>query len=146
MKLSIASDHGGVKLRKELVEALKAKGHELIEYGPVADESVDYPDYAQKACADVLEKRSEFAILVCTSGVGMTIAANKIRGIRACFAYNEDSVDFSRRHNDVNTICFGEKYHTLYIALRLLDIFMKGKFEGGRHQRRVDKLACLEAK
>lgn len=144
MKLSIASDHGGIELRQALASALAAKGHAVTDHGPASHERVDYPDFAQKACADVVAGRSDFAVLICTSGVGMSISANKIHGIRAVLALNEDAAEFSRRHNNANVICFGQKYHTAYLAERMTDIFLRTAFEGGRHQGRLDKIACLE--
>ncbi len=144
MKLSIASDHGGLELRAALVEQLKAAGHEVADYGPFDHARVDYPDYAQKACADVTEKRSDFAVLVCTTGVGMCMTANKLRGIRAYAAYNEDASRFTRMHNNANVICFGQKYHTPYMAMRMIEIFMNTAYEGGRHQARLDKISDIE--
>lgn len=144
MKLSIASDHGGTHLRSALVAFFKEKGYEVCDHGPFSQDRVDYPDFARMACEDVLEKRSDFAVLVCTSGVGMSMAANKMKGIRALLAINEDAAEFSRRHNNANVICFGEKYHTAYLAQRLADIFIHTPYEGGRHQGRLDKIACLE--
>jgi len=144
MKLSIASDHGGIELRQALFSALTAKGHELTDHGPVSHDRVDYPDFAEKACADVVAGRSDFAVLICTSGVGMSISANKIHGIRAVLALNEDAVEFSRRHNNANVICLGQKYHTAYLAEKYVDIFLSTAFEGGRHQGRLDKISCLE--
>ncbi len=144
MKLSLGSDHAGFKLRTELVELLKAAGHEVTDHGTFTPESVDYPDFAQKACADVVEKRSDFGVLVCGTGVGVSIAANKIHGIRAFLAINEDASKMTRHHNNSNVICFGQKYHTAQMAMIMIENFINTPYDGGRHNKRLDKLAKME--
>ncbi len=141
--LSIASDHGGFALKSELVDMLSSK-FDFIDEGPSDDSSVDYPDYAAKVCADVNAGRCGFGVLVCTSGIGMSIAANKIRGIRAALCLSEDAGKFSRLHNNANVVCFGAKYLTPADAAKILEVFASTEFEGGRHQRRVDKFMSFE--
>lgn len=144
MKLSIGSDHGGYELKTAIIEYLKQQGYEVVDHGTKSTDSVDYPDYAATTGEAVAKGSSELGILICTSGIGISIAANKIKGVRAGIAFNEDMAEYMRLHNDANIICFGQKYITPYMANKLIDIFIKTKFEGGRHQRRVDKISTLE--
>ena len=143
-KLSIGSDHGGFTLKQELVKRLQADGFEVDDKGPANTDSVDYPDYALKVCEDVVNGKSDFGVLVCTTGIGMSMSANKFHGIRAAVCHMEDAAEFTRRHNDANVICFGEKYDTPYMAEKMVKIFAATDFEGGRHQRRIDKFMNLE--
>lgn len=140
MKISIGSDHGAVDLKDQLAGFLRELGHEVIDRGTHGHESVDYPDFAAAVSADVSSGTAQFGVLMCTTGIGISISANKIPGIRAALVHNEDGARFSRLHNDANIICFGAKYDTPYMAKRFLEIFLSTPFEGGRHQRRVDKM------
>ncbi len=142
--VSIAADHGGVELKGALVGLLKERGFSVDDKGSFTKDSVDYPDYAKLVCDDVTKGKSSFGILVCTSGIGMSIAANKIRGIRAALVLNEDSARFSRMHNHANVICLGEKYMSPEEAIKLVEIFSSTEEEGGRHDRRVAKLMAFE--
>lgn len=145
MKLSIASDHGGVELRKALAKKLQEQGHKIIEYGPNnSDDSVDYPDFAFDVGKDVASKKADFGILICKTGIGICIAANKVKGIRAAVIHNENDAEMSRRHNDANVICFNGNSKQTKNAETLLKIFLNTKFEGGRHQRRIDKIIAKE--
>ena len=144
MKISLGSDHGGVDLKDALVQALRAGGHEVQDRGTHGHHSVDYPDFALAVSRDVVSGAAERGIVVCTTGIGVGIAANKVHGIRAAVCFNEDSAEFCRRHNDANVICFGQKYFTPYMALKLTNIFLTTAFEGGRHERRVEKIAAEE--
>ncbi len=141
--LSIASDHGGFDLKCELIKTLSPK-FEFIDEGPSDKSSVDYPDYAAKVCRDVNEKKCDLGVLICTSGIGMSIAANKVRGIRAALCLSEDAGKFSRLHNNANVICFGAKYLEPSDAAKILEIFASTEFEGGRHERRVNKFMSFE--
>ncbi|MFM9000265.1 MAG: ribose 5-phosphate isomerase B [Opitutia bacterium] len=138
--ISLGSDHGGFALRRGLADALRARGHAVLDRGSETEASCDYPDSAQAVGADVTAGRARFGILVCTTGIGISIAANKIRGVRAALVQSADAAGLSRRHNDANVLCFGAKYVDLPLALACLDAFLSSEFEGGRHCRRVDKL------
>ena len=140
LTLSFGSDHGGFALRRDLIAALKAKGHTIIDRGTETAASCDYPDYAQAVGADVVTGRARFGILVCTTGIGISIAANKVEGIRAALVQSADAAEMSRRHNDANVLCFGAKYVNLSTALACVDAFLTAPFEGGRHIGRVDKI------
>lgn len=140
LTLSFGSDHGGLALRRDLIAALKAKGHTIIDRGTETAASCDYPDYAQAVGADVVTGRARFGILVCTTGIGISIAANKVEGIRAALVQSADAAEMSRRHNDANVLCFGAKYVNLSTALACVDAFLTAPFEGGRHIGRVDKI------
>jgi len=146
MKISIGADHGGVDLKTELVDKLTADGHAVIDRGTNTHDSVDYPDFAQQVARDVAGGQAERGVVVCTSGIGVSIAANKVPGARAAVVYNEDAARYSRWHNDANIIAFGGKYHTPYMAGLLLDVFLAEPFEGGRHERRVNKITASEGK
>lgn len=145
MKVSIGCDHGALPLREALLEHLAQAGHEVIDRGTRTAESVDYPDFAQHVCRDVLEGNAEAGILCCTTGIGMSISANKINGIRAGLARYEDEAALTRQHNNANVLCLGGLHTTPYEARRLADAFLSSSFEGGRHARRVAKFSTWEA-
>lgn len=140
MKISIGNDHAGLELRHPLIEHLKAEGHEIIDHGTDTHESVDYPDYAQAVGNDVASGKADVGILMCSTGIGMSISANKVKGVRAALVYNEDAAQYSRLHNNANVICMGKKYQDPNTAQKLVDTFLKTSFEGGRHERRVEKM------
>lgn len=136
--LSIGADHGGYLLREALLQGLP--DYTFIDHGTHSPQSVDYPDYARLVGQDILEGKAKLGVLICTSGIGISIAANKIKGIRAALVYNEDGAYFARLHNDANVICFGQKYITPYLAIKFLKTFIITPFEGGRHLKRLAKL------
>lgn len=145
MKIALGADHGGVDLKDYLVNFLAQEGHEVADLGTHGHESVDYPDYAEAVAHMVAKGEAERGVVICTSGIGVSITANKVHGIRAAVCHNEDAAEFSRRHNDANVICFGQKYNTPYMASKMLNIFLSTNFEGGdRHCRRIDKMTALE--
>ena len=144
MKISLGADHGGVDLKDILAQALRGAGLEIIDRGTHGHDSVDYPDFAVAVARDVAAGVAERGILVCTTGIGICIAANKIHKVRAALCFNEDGAEFCRRHNDANIICFGQKYITPYMAQKMAMIFLNTEFEGGRHERRVEKIAQEE--
>ncbi len=146
MKIAIGADHAGFQLKEELRSNLAAAGHEVIDHGTGNSESTDYPDYAAGVAEDVSEGRAERGILVCSTGVGMSIAANKVPGIRAALAWNEDEVRLTREHNDANVLTIGAKYHDSQQAERLVEVFLHTGFSGGRHSRRLGKIEDLERK
>jgi ribose 5-phosphate isomerase B len=140
-KICIASDHAGYKLKEDIKNFLINKNVSIFDLGPInGEKSVDYPDFAKKVSNRVKEKRSDIGILVCGSGTGMAISANKTRGIRAAVCYNLQSTRLSRLHNNANIITLGSRLIRKDIAFKLVLIFLKTKFEGGRHLRRIKKI------
>jgi len=144
MKIAIASDHAGFALKEKLRSRLAHQGYEVVDFGTASNESCDYPDFAQPVARDVAQGRSDRGILVCSTGIGMAMAANKIDGVRAAPAQSEDEVLMTREHNDANVLTLGAKYLDEDRAAALIDIFLKTDFMGGRHARRVAKIAQLE--
>jgi ribose 5-phosphate isomerase B len=144
VRIAFGSDHAGLELKNELVEHARALGHEVLDLGTHDKESVDYPDYAAKVAAAVSSGEVDRGVLVCASGIGMSIAANKVRGVRAAKVDTVSEAEFSRLHNDSNVICFGQRYIDLSEARKALEIWLQTSFEGGRHSRRVKKIEELE--
>ena len=140
LKICIASDHAGYQLKEKIKDYLVKKGVPLIDLGPLSSDSVDYPDYAKKVAKRLLTKKGDAGILVCGSGTGMAISANKFKGIRAAQCYDKKSTILSRQHNNANIICLGSRLMKNKKAFNLIDYFLKTKFEGGRHLRRVNKI------
>ena len=143
--IAIGCDHGGYQLKQELIEFLKEKGYDYTDFG-CNGETVDYPDIALKVCKEVTENRAEKAVLICGTGIGISMAANKINGIRAALCCDYFSAKYTRLHNDANVICFGGRTIGAGLAKELLDIFLTTDFEGGRHAARVEKIMKLEEK
>ena len=141
--IAIGSDHAGYGLKCEIIKHLAEKGVEFIDCG-CNGESVDYPDIAEATCAKVTSGEADKAILICGTGVGISISANKIKGIRACCCSDSFSCEYTRRHNDANALCMGGRVVGPGLACQLVDLFLNTEFEGGRHQRRIDKLTALE--
>ena len=139
-KVCIASDHAGYKLKDHIKEFLINNNISIIDLGPMNNRSVDYPDYAKKVSSRVKSKRSDVGILVCGSGTGMAISANKTKKIRAAVCYNLRSTRLSRQHNNANIIAIGSRLTKKNVALKLVSTFLETKFEGGRHLRRVKKI------
>ncbi len=140
MRLALASDHAGFELKNILVAHLREMGLEVADLGTHAKDSVDYPDYGKAVAEAVVGGKADFGVVVCSSGIGISIAANKVPGARCALVMNEDMAEFTRRHNDANVIAFGQKYVTPDMAKKYLGIFLSTAFEGGRHARRVGKL------
>ena len=134
----------GFLSRRQLRRKLADEGYEVVDFGTGSAESCDYPDFAQSVGRDVAQGRSDRGILVCSTGIGMAMAANKVDGVRAAPAQNDDEVKFTREHNDANVLTLGAKYMDDPRAMELIDIFLKTEFAGGRHARRVAKIAQLE--
>ena len=139
-KICISSDHAGYKLKEYIKSHFIKKEIPLIDLGPFETKSVDYPDYAKKLGNRIKLKKSDVGILVCGSGIGMAITANKIKTIRAAVCYNLNSTRLSRQHNNANIIALGARLTKKKLSLRLVEIFLKTKFEGGRHLRRIKKI------
>jgi ribose 5-phosphate isomerase B len=144
MKVAIASDHRGYHLKEKVIALLKAKGHEVIDDGPASDEAVDYPDFAALVARKVSAGEADRGILICGTGLGMAIAANKFPGVRAANCADEVTAELSRRHNDLNVLCLSGDLLSSRITERLVEIWMDTEFEGGRHKRRVEKISQLE--
>ena len=139
-KICIASDHAGYKLKENIKDFLIKKNVSIFDLGPMNENSVDYPDYAKKVANRVKDNKSDIGILVCGSGTGMAISANKIKDIRAAVCYNNQSTRLSRLHNNANIISLGSRLTKKNTAIKLVSIFLNTKFEGGRHLRRVKKI------
>lgn len=145
MKLMIGSDHGGFELKKAVKEHLEELGHEVIDVGCYTPESCDYPDIAKAGCEKIVSGECERGILICGTGIGISLAANKIKGIRAACCSDTYSARYTRLHNDANVLCFGGRVVGDGLACELVDAYLSAEFEGGRHQRRVDKIMALES-
>tara|TARA_X000000368_G_scaffold379037_1_gene333817 strand:- start:143 stop:580 length:438 start_codon:yes stop_codon:yes gene_type:complete len=139
-KVCIASDHAGFRLKEFIKDFLINKNITIIDLGPINEDSVDYPDYAKKVSNRIKLSKSDVGILVCGSGTGMAISANKTKKIRAAVCYNLKSTRLSRQHNNANIIAIGSRLTKKNTALKLVSVFLKTRFEGGRHQRRVKKI------
>jgi len=139
MKIAIGNDHRGYKLKLKIVEWLKSQGHEITDVGADSEESADYPDYACKVAQAVTQSQSERGILICGTGIGMSMSANKAPGIRAALVYKPEYAALTRMHNDANILCLGEMNGD-DLNMEVLKVFMATGFEGGRHQRRLDKI------
>ena len=139
-KICISSDHAGYKIKEYIKTLLYKNKISLIDLGPHTDKSVDYPDYAKKVAKRIKGKKSDFGILVCGSGTGMAISANKIRGVRAAVCYNKTSTYLCRSHNNANILCIGARLTKKNSIGKIVSVFLKTKFEGGRHQRRIKKI------
>ena len=139
-KICIASDHCGYNLKESIKDFLINRNISIIDLGPYENKNVDYPDYAKKISKRIKEKKSDVGILVCGSGTGMAITANKIKTIRAAVCYNIKSTRLSRQHNNANIIALGARLTNKKLSLKLVEIFLKTKFEGGRHLKRINKI------
>ena len=144
LKIAIGSDHAGPALKSVLVELLRGLGHEVEDLGPFDTARVDYPDYAGRVCARVVQGHAQFGILICGSGIGMSITANRHSGIRCALAGDVTSTRLSRQHNNANVLCLSSDLTGTTLAKRIVDTFMKTNFEGGRHERRIHKIREIE--
>ena len=144
MKIAIGCDHGGLEHKNAIIAHLKDRGFEVENFGTDTLDSVDYPDIAVKVCNAVVSHECERGILVCGTGIGMSIAANKVKGIRAAALSDHFSAKYTRLHNNANILCLGGRVIGIGTALELTDIFTDTEYEGGRHQKRLDKIAALE--
>ncbi len=144
MKIAISSDHGGNNLRREIVQLLVELGIEYVDYGPDSDESVDYPDFASPVANGVALGNFDRGILICGTGIGMSIAANKVKGIRCALVHDVFSAKATRQHNDSNILAMGERVIGPGLAREIAATWLNTTFEGGRHERRIGKLMELE--
>lgn len=142
--LYLAADHGGFYLKEDIKKYLDSKGIEYVDCGTDSDASVDYALIAKKACDEIVKDESNRGILCCGTGIGISMAANKVNGIRAACCSDYFSAKFTRLHNDANVLCMGGRVVGTGLALELVDVFLNTEFEGGRHQRRIDQLKDIE--
>ena len=143
MQISIGSDHAGFEYKEKIKELLTTKNIEFKDYGCFSTDSVDYPDHAHPVANDVNLKEKDLGILLCGSGNGVAMVANKYKNIRACTAWLPELAKLGRTHNDANILIIPARFVSEYIALNIVEEFLKNSFEGGRHQRRVDKISCV---
>lgn len=143
MKYFIAADHAGIDIKAYVKKLFEARGHEVIDLGPNTKDRVDYPDFAAKVCKEVLSNEGSKGILICGSGIGMSMAANKFDGIRAALCHNEYSAQMAREHNNANVICLGERVSGYGMVEAIVDAWDNASFEGGRHEGRVEKINNL---
>lgn len=144
MKLALGSDHGGYRLKEAIKRYLLEKGYEVTDFGAENTDSCDYPDFAIPVAKKVASGEFDKGILICGTGIGIGIAANKIKGIRAALCHDVFSAEASRNHNDANILTMGERVVGEGLALKIVETFLTSEFEGGRHQRRIDKIKDLE--
>ncbi|MEQ9424471.1 MAG: ribose 5-phosphate isomerase B [Cyclobacteriaceae bacterium] len=142
MKIAIGGDHAGFHHKEKIKQHLNDLGHEVKDYGTYSEESTDYPDYAHPLSSAVEKGDHEFGVLVCGSGNGVCMTANKHQGIRAALVWNEDLAALARQHNNANVICIPERFVADDLAIKMVEIFVTTDFEGGRHERRVGKIHC----
>ena len=143
MKIAIGADHRGYKYKEEIIRFLRSNDIEVIDFGTYNEDSTDYPDYANAASRSVADGEADFGILICGSGIGVSIVANKVRGIRAVNAVNEKMAEMSRRHNNANVLCLGADLIDMETALKNVKTFLSTEFDGGRHEGRVEKIHSL---
>ncbi len=146
MKIALGADHAGFELKEKIKEHLSSQGFAVQDHGTRSTDSVDYPDFAQAASDTVVMGNADLGILVCGSGIGMAMAANKIPGIRAANVHTEAEAQLSREHNNANVLALGSRMLDENTALRIVDRWLKSSFAGGRHQRRVDKISEIETR
>lgn len=144
MRIALGSDHAGVELKALIVRELDDREFDCHDFGPSTDSPVDYPDYAARVAESVSSGQFDRGILICGTGVGMAIAANKVPGIRAAQVTNSDGARLSREHNNANILTLGARYTSVAEALKIVNAFLETPFSGGRHQRRIDKIMALE--
>ena len=144
MKIALGSDHGGYALKCDIIQLLEKLGYEYKDFGCYAPESCDYPDFGAAAARAVASGECDRGIVICTTGIGISIAANKIKGIRCAHCADSLEAEMTRRHNDANMMAIGAGFTGKNLAERMVEVFLTTEFEGGRHQRRVDKIMALE--
>lgn len=146
MKIAIGSDHGGFELKKEVIKHLDARSIEVVDLGTDNTESVDYPEFGQAVGEYVANGKADAGIVICGTGLGISMAANKVKGIRAAVVSDVFSAEMAKAHNNANILAFGGRVVGVGLALKLVDTWLDTDFEGGRHQRRVDKIMAVEEK
>lgn len=142
MKIAIGSDHAGFDYKEKIKEFLTTQGHEVQDFGTLSTDSVDYPDFAHPTSAAVEKGEVKFGILICGSGQGVNMTANKHQGVRSALCWNTDLARLSRMHNNANVIALPARFVAVEYAIEMVDVFLNTEFEGGRHQNRVNKISC----
>ncbi|MEP1096677.1 MAG: ribose 5-phosphate isomerase B [Cyclobacteriaceae bacterium] len=142
MKIAIGGDHAGFQYKERLTQHLKSAGHDVSDFGPASDGSVDYPDHVHPLADSITSNENELGILICGSGNGVAMTANKHQGIRAALCWTSELAALARQHNNANIICIPARFIAYEYAENLVDLFVSTEFEGGRHQNRVDKINC----
>lgn len=145
MKIALSSDHGGFRLKEAIKKDLVEKGYEVEDFGSTSTDSCDYPDFAIPVAKKVASGEFDRGILICGTGIGIGIVANKIKGVRAALCHDTFSAQATRNHNDANVLTMGERVVGEGLALKIVETFLNSDFEAGRHQRRIDKITALEA-
>lgn len=142
MKISIGNDHAGTDYKFAIIEMLKAKGHEVTNYGTDSDASVDYPDFAHPVATDVSEGKADYGIVICGSGNGIAMTVNKHQKVRAGLCWTKEIAELTRLHNNANIVSIPARFTSIQQAVEIVETFLNTAFEGGRHQNRVDKISC----
>ena len=142
MKISIGNDHAGPDYKKAIVEYLESQGHEVFNHGTDSEDSVDYPDFGHPVAYDVESKKAHFGIVICGSGNGIAMTVNKHQDIRAALCWTKEIAELARQHNNANIISIPARFTSIPQAVEMVDTFLNTAFEGGRHERRVQKIAC----
>ena len=144
MKIALGCDHGGYALKCDILKLLEKLGHEVVDFGCHSTESCDYPDFGEAAARAVASGQCDRGIVICTTGIGISIAANKVKGIRCAHCADSLEAEMTRRHNDANMMAIGAGFTGKNLAERMVEVFLSTEFEGGRHARRVDKLNAIQ--
>ena len=142
--IALGADHGGFKFKEAIKEMLTVEGYPIFDFGTFSGESIDYPDIVHPVATAIEKGEATLGILICGSGQGVSITANKHQGVRAALAWNEDIAKLARQHNNANVLCLGERFMELEDVKKIIIAFLNSKFEGGRHERRVSKIAIQE--
>ena len=142
MKIAIGGDHAGFEYKTAIIEKLEGEGFEVKDFGPYSDASCDYPDFVHPLAESVEEDECDLGIIICGSANGVAMTANKHQGVRAAIAWEAEIANLARTHNDANVVAIPARFVSLDIAKEIVDTFLKTEFEGGRHQKRVDKISC----
>jgi ribose 5-phosphate isomerase B len=144
MKVAVGSDHRGFHVKRKIVELVQRLGHELVDFGATTEDAVDYPDFAHQVARAVARGEVDRGILICGTGIGMSMAANKVHGVRAALCHDDVTAEMSRRHNDANVMCLSADLLGARLIDRMIEIWLHTDFEGGRHARRVEKIKRIE--
>ena len=144
MKIALASDHGGLELKNHIMSFLNSKGYEVLDFGTYSKESCDYPDFAHKAALSVSCGESDYGIVICTTGIGVSIVANKVKGVRCALVTKVEDAILTRQHNNTNCLALGQKNVSNELGERIVEAWLTTAFDGGRHVRRVEKIMNIE--
>jgi len=144
MKLAVGSDHGGLELKLAVAEMLRQRGIDVTDFGTLSDDSVDYPDFGAKVARAVASGEADLGVVVCGTGIGISISANKIPGIRAALVHDEFTAQMAKEHNNANILAMGGRVLSPEQGVKLVEIWLDSEYQGGRHQRRLDKIAALD--